>query len=141
MLEDFHMAADKEYEHIFTTLAITTPCDYEVQRYSSSLSQLILNVTPYDSNGNLNLSERLFIAFRGVKYIQLLPFWKNSPLQWLQNESREDFLLGLGLDPKAMKRIPRIVFAKVEKMNICIVFSAGVSLHKAMPQVEEYSFK
>jgi len=133
------LEADKALQQILAEHENLGPCEYEVQRYSSSLQRLVISVTPIDANGSPQIGQRQFLLFEGVSFMQLIPFWKGEPLRWVSREQRRDFFDRTGL-ASFRNHLPRLVHAKVGRMELYIAF-VSLDLCKSMPQMAgEYKF-
>lgn len=139
MLDENIEKAEAACREVFENIAAIGPYESEVQRYSSSLQRLVISVTPINADGSLNLDQRIFLLFSGVKYMQLLTFWRSSQLQWIPFEQRVDFLKDMRLDIYKNWSL-RVAYAEVEQLKMYIVF-ANVELSRSFPRIEgEYNF-
>jgi len=131
--DDRALEVEKALQQILAEHEKIGPCEFEVQRYFSSLQRLVISTTPIGANGSPQYDQRQFLLFEGVSFMQLIPFWKEEPLLWISREQRRGFFDRIGL-ASFRNHLPCLVHAKVGQMELYVAF-VSLDFCKSMPQM------
>jgi hypothetical protein len=103
-------------------------CRYIVDRYIASLQQLTIAIYPMaESKGK-------YVTFRGVKYMQLPPYWQEATFQLATREECLTFLESVGVE--VVEDVPYLFYVQLPTSRVNIVFHS-VRISETNPWDEE----
>ncbi len=104
------LQAESEQKNIIIGLKQFGMAEYELQKYTSSLQSLVVSLTPI-VNERYQINNRKYLLFTGVKYLQMIPFWRDCHFNWIEQDERTNALRKIGCMTN-IKHPIRIVHAK-----------------------------
>ena len=131
--------ADREdiyafYKVQLEKLATIYPSRFVVVRYSWSLKQLIIRVTPLHQVEKQRAP--LYVQFIGVEYLSLLPRWEGAMLTIIPLDETRGTLEQIGISYDSEKP-PYVVCAQPSDLRLYVVCHI-IWVHDKMPKIYAY---
>ncbi len=105
------------------------PCHYAVERYFRELRRLVISAES-SAVSESNKSEKVFMLFMGVEYMQLIPNWEAATFSLVVSEERKELLHQIRVIGN--ENYPRVFLAQPQGLSIVVVCSI-VQVLNSMP--------
>lgn len=131
--------ADREdiyalYKAQLEKLAAIYPSQFVVVRYSWSLKQLVIRVTPLHQVEKQGAA--LYVQFIGVEYLSLLPRWEGAMLTIIPLDETRGILEQIGISYDSEKP-PYVVGAQLPDLRLWVVCHI-IFVRDKMPEIYAY---